>query len=194
MPSSAVPQSPAAARLHPCSAAGKCRRVLCVRATCGARALWGPRSGRDGAGRGISAAQTPPAGAAGGPRAGVVAVATSARGGCRRGGAATTCRAARGGAALRGRGGGQGSRQTREARSALTGRPPCPPEQPRQHAWAVARTAAEISLREVNPFAPLRSLRPTGIISRDPTVEKIFPAAQKLANRPYISEPCRLCS
>ena len=125
MPSSAVPQSPAAARLHPCSAAGKCRRVLCVRATCGARALWGPRSGRDGAGRGISAAQTPPAGAAGGPRAGVVAVATSARGGCRRGGAATTCRAARGGAALRGRGGGQGRRQTPEARSALTGRPPC---------------------------------------------------------------------
>ena len=137
MPSSAVPQSPAAARLHPCSAAGKCRRVLCVRATCGARALWGPRSGRDGAGRGISAAQTPPAGAAGGPRAGVVAVATSARGGCRRGGAATTCRAARGGAALRGRGGGQGRRQTREARSALTGRPPCPPEQPLQHVWPV---------------------------------------------------------
>ena len=115
--------------------AHKTRRssMLCVRATCGARALWGPRSGRDGAGRGISAAQTPPAGAAGGPRAGVVAVATSARGGCRRGGAATTCRAARGGAALRGRGGGQGRRQTREARSALTGRPPCPPEQPLQH-------------------------------------------------------------
>ena len=83
--------------------------------------------GAERAGRGIGAAQAPPAGAAGGPRAGVVAVATSARGGCRRGGAATTCRAARGGAALRGRGGGQGRRQTREARSALTGRPPCPP-------------------------------------------------------------------
>ena len=149
MSSSAVPQSPAAARLHPCSAAGKCRRVLCVRATCGARALWGPRSGRDGAGRGISAAQTPPAGAAGGPRAGVVAVATSARGGCRRGGAATTCRAARGGAALRGRGGGQGRRPTREARSALTGRPPCPPSNTKEHACLSPGQLQRFSLREV---------------------------------------------
>ena len=106
--------------------ASECRRVLCVRATCGARALWGPRSGRDGAGRGIGAAQPPPGGAAGGPRAGVVAAATSAGGGCRNSVDATTCRAARGGAALRGRDGGQGRRQMPEAGSALTGRPPAP--------------------------------------------------------------------
>ena len=42
----------------------KCPRVLCVPLVCGARALWGPRSGRDGAGRGISAAHAPPAAAA----------------------------------------------------------------------------------------------------------------------------------
>ena len=42
----------------------KCPRVLCAPLVCGARALWGPRSGRDGTGRGISAAQDPPAAAA----------------------------------------------------------------------------------------------------------------------------------
>ena len=44
----------------------------------------------------------------------------------------------------------------------------------------------------LNPFAPLRSLRPTAIISRLPTVEKLNPAVQNLANHPYITEQCRL--
>ena len=128
MPSSARASITGGGAAPPVRAAQQAR--VPSRATCGASALWGPRSGRDGAGRGIGAGQAPPAGAAGGPRAGVVAVATSVRGGCRRGGAATTCSATQGWAALRGRGGGQGRRQTREARSWLTGRPPCPPDNP----------------------------------------------------------------
>ena len=42
------------------------------------------------------------------------------------------------------RGGCRWGRLTRVARSALTGMPPCPPKQHLQHAWPVARTAAEI--------------------------------------------------
>ena len=102
----------------------KCPRVLCVPLVCGARALWGARSGRDGAGRGISAAQTPPAGAAGGPRAGVVAVATSAR----RGVSPRRCRPQparpRGGPLCAGAAEARGA--PRRARPSLEGRPAPP--------------------------------------------------------------------
>ena len=102
------------------------------------------------------------------------------------GGATTSCAAARGGAALRGRGGGQGRPQTRET---LPGRPPCPPAggvQLRTATW-VTYTGQWFSKRK----GPLRRGALLKVREREElrAAAGEGPPSRRLSSRSYISLP-----